>query len=34
MTIEQMRKLYQARPSQPFSMHSADGRELPHARLN
>jgi hypothetical protein len=29
MTIEQLRKLHQARPFQPFDIHLADGRLLP-----
>ncbi len=29
MTIEQLRKLHQARPFRPFVLHLADGRELP-----
>jgi hypothetical protein len=28
MTIEQLRKLHQARPFQPFDIHLADGRAL------
>jgi hypothetical protein len=28
MTIEQLRKLYYAKPFQPFVMHLADGREI------
>lgn len=28
MTIEQIRRLYAARPFQPFTIHLADGREL------
>jgi len=29
MTIDQLRKLHQARPFHPFEMHLADGRTLP-----
>ena len=29
MTVEQIRKLHQARPFQPFDIHLADGRSLP-----
>jgi hypothetical protein len=29
MTIEQLRKLHQARPYQPFDMHLGDGRSAP-----
>ena len=29
MTIEQVRRLYDAQPFRPFVMHLADGRELP-----
>ncbi len=29
MTIEQLQKLLQARPFQPFDIHLADGRSLP-----
>ena len=29
MTIEQMRRLYSARPFEPFTIHLADGRALP-----
>ena len=29
MTIEQMKKLYDAKPFQPFVIHLADGREIP-----
>ena len=29
MVIEQLRKLYQAQPFRPFTMHLADGRQLP-----
>ena len=29
MTIEQMRRMYQARPFQSFVVHLADGREIP-----
>lgn len=29
MTIEQLRKLYQAEPFRPFVMHLADGRQIP-----
>jgi hypothetical protein len=29
MTIEQLRRMYQARPFQPFVVHLANGRELP-----
>jgi hypothetical protein len=29
MTIDQIRKLHQARPFLPFEMHLADGRTLP-----
>jgi hypothetical protein len=29
MTIEQMRRLYQARPFRPFVVHLADGHEIP-----
>ncbi len=29
MTIEQLRKMHQARPFQPFDIHLADGRSLP-----
>ena len=29
MVIEQLRRLYQAQPFRPFTMHLADGRELP-----
>ena len=29
MTIEQIRKFYQAKPFQPFDIHLADGRALP-----
>lgn len=28
MTIEQVRRLYDAQPFRPFTMHLADGREL------
>jgi hypothetical protein len=29
MTIEQLRKMHQAQPFQPFDIHLADGRSLP-----
>jgi hypothetical protein len=29
MTIEQIRKFYEAQPFQPFVIHLADGREIP-----
>jgi hypothetical protein len=29
MTIEQLRKMLQARPFEPFDVHMADGRSLP-----
>jgi hypothetical protein len=29
MTIEQIRRLYEAQPFQPFVIHLADGREIP-----
>jgi hypothetical protein len=29
MTIEQLRKLHQARPFQPFDIHLADARSIP-----
>jgi hypothetical protein len=29
MTIEQVRRMYQARPFQPFVVHLADGKEIP-----
>ncbi len=29
MTVEQLRKMHQARPFQPFDIHLADGRSLP-----
>jgi hypothetical protein len=29
MTIEQLRKMHQVRPFQPFDIHLADGRSLP-----
>ena len=29
MTIEQLRAAYQAQPFQPFTLHLADGREIP-----
>ncbi|HEY3246335.1 MAG TPA: hypothetical protein VGM03_23570 [Phycisphaerae bacterium] len=29
MTIEQLRKMHQATPFQPFDIHLADGRSLP-----
>lgn len=29
MTIEQIRKFYDAQPFQPFVIHLADGREIP-----
>ncbi len=29
MTIEQLRRVHQARPFQPFDIHLADGRRLP-----
>jgi hypothetical protein len=29
MTIEQLRRMHQARPFQPFDIHLADGRALP-----
>jgi hypothetical protein len=29
MTIEQMRRLYQAHPFRPFVVHMADGHEIP-----
>jgi hypothetical protein len=29
MTIEQLRAAYQAQPFRPFSIHLADGREVP-----
>jgi hypothetical protein len=29
MTIEQVKKLYEAEPFQPFVIHLADGREVP-----
>lgn len=33
MTIEQVRKFYEAQPFKPFVMHLADGREIPvHGR--
>ena len=31
MTIEQIKKLYDAQPFQPFVIHLADGREVPVA---
>jgi hypothetical protein len=31
MTIEQVRRLYEAQPFRPFVMHMADGRNLPVA---
>ena len=31
MTIERLRKMYQARPFHPFDIHLADGRSLPVA---
>ena len=31
MTIEQIKKLYEAQPFQPFVIHLADGREVPVA---
>lgn len=29
MTVEQLRRMHQARPFQPFDIHLADGRTLP-----
>ncbi len=29
MTIEQLRKMHQARPFQPFEIHMGDGRSVP-----
>lgn len=29
MTIDQVRNLYEAQPFQPFTIHLADGREIP-----
>lgn len=29
MTVEQIRKMYQAKPFHPFEIHLADGRSLP-----
>jgi hypothetical protein len=29
MVIEQLRRLYEAQPFRPFTMHLADGRQLP-----
>jgi hypothetical protein len=29
MTIEQVRQLYETQPFRPFTMHLADGREIP-----
>ena len=29
MTIEQVRQLYESQPFRPFTMHLADGREIP-----
>ncbi|HXE53956.1 MAG TPA: hypothetical protein VN541_13120 [Tepidisphaeraceae bacterium] len=29
MTIEQLRRMHQAKPFQPFDIHLADGRRLP-----
>ena len=29
MTIDQLRKMHQARPFQPFELHLADGRSVP-----
>jgi hypothetical protein len=29
MTIDHVRRLYQAQPFQPFVLHLADGREIP-----
>ncbi len=29
MTIDKVRKLYNARPFQPFEIHLADGRKIP-----
>jgi hypothetical protein len=29
MTIEQIRRVYEAQPFQPFNMHLADGRQIP-----
>jgi hypothetical protein len=29
MTVEQIRKAYEAQPFSPFTLHLADGRELP-----
>lgn len=29
MTVEQLRKMHQAQPFQPFDIHLADGRALP-----
>ena len=29
MTVEQLRKMHQLRPFQPFDIHLADGRSLP-----
>ena len=29
MTIEQVKRLYEATPFKPFMMHLADGREIP-----
>jgi hypothetical protein len=31
MTIDQIRRLYEAQPFRPFTMHLADGRQLPPA---
>lgn len=35
MTIENLRRLYQARPFRPFAIHAADGRvfPVPHAEF-
>jgi hypothetical protein len=35
MTTEQLRRVHQARPFQPFTMHTADGRnvEVPHSEF-
>jgi hypothetical protein len=29
MTVEQLRKVHQARPFEPFNLHMADGRSIP-----
>lgn len=29
MTIDQIRRLYEAQPFRPFTLHLADGREIP-----